>query len=179
MGRTARPARPSESASTKGFVEKFRHIVIVYRCKVPTSRVIRIRGNRAWVVPRAEAVGSPFPYGSRWSHAQSLCGAVCACRLCGLTVLTHNGYVSSFEPQPGFVARGDARGHGPRKGKWTLCRCRRGWRVSARPSGGAHSSRHDPTLTSQLSFSTLHVQYSRGCSCRKVSKYIHIVESDR
>ena len=22
------------------------------------------------------------------------------------------------EPQPGFVARGDARGHGPWKGKW-------------------------------------------------------------
>ena len=23
-------------------------------------------------------------------------------------------------PRPGFVARGDARGHGPQKGKWTL-----------------------------------------------------------
>ena len=23
-----------------------------------------------------------------------------------------------FEPRPGFIARGDARGHGPRKGKW-------------------------------------------------------------
>ena len=23
-------------------------------------------------------------------------------------------------PQPGFVTRGDARGHGPRKGKWTV-----------------------------------------------------------
>ena len=25
------------------------------------------------------------------------------------------------EPRAGFVARGDARGHGPRKGKWILC----------------------------------------------------------
>ena len=24
-------------------------------------------------------------------------------------------------PRPGFVARGAARGHAPRKGKWTLC----------------------------------------------------------
>ena len=34
-----------------------------------------------------------------------------------------------FEPRPGFVSRGDARGHCPRKGKWTLCSSRRGEEV--------------------------------------------------
>ena len=40
------------------------------------------------------------------------------------------------EPRPGFVARGDARGHGPRKGKWTLCSSRRRGGVCSFPSGG-------------------------------------------
>ena len=31
----------------------------------------------------------------------------------------------SGKQRPGFVARGDARGHGPRKGKWTVCSSRR------------------------------------------------------
>ena len=39
-----------------------------------------------------------------------------------------------FEPRFGFVARDDARGHGPRKGKWTLRSSRRGWGVNPLPT---------------------------------------------
>ena len=45
------------------------------------------------------------------------------------------------EPRPGFVARGDARGHGPRKGKWTLCSRRQGWCACPRPSAVGYISK--------------------------------------
>ena len=44
------------------------------------------------------------------------------------------------EPRPGFVARGDARDHGPRKGKWALRSSRLGKYIvfhSAGAGGGA------------------------------------------
>ena len=81
-----------------------------------SGRAIVVRKSSAWLsCPTASS-----PRHSYQGNGDSHSGLGCTVHSCKLTVY--------FGPQPGFVTRDDARGHGPRKGKWTLCSSR--WRGS-------------------------------------------------
>ena len=109
----------------------------VYRTQ-GTGRLGPCRRSSSWQLPVLKCEDDTLSlYLSRVSlsalgHATSLWFTVNFNPLAASSLVTEtvNSTFRAFDiraagPQPGFVALGGARGHDPRKGKWTSCRCRR------------------------------------------------------